>query len=99
MWSPATSACGLDASLPSAHDPCMAVKTITLDLEVYEILRRHKKGNQSFSQVVKEHFCPKHTIRDFRRALDETLVSEETLDAIDRQIETRQRDLARPVEL
>ena len=81
------------------HDPCMAVKTITLDLEAYEILRRRKKGNQSFSQVVKEHFRPSHTIEDFRRALEEVVVSEETLDAIDRQIEARQRDLARPVEL
>jgi len=77
----------------------MAVKTITLDLEAYELLRRHKKGKQSFSQVVKEHFEPKRTIGDFRRALDEVMLSEETLDAIDRQIEARRHDLARAVEL
>lgn len=81
------------------HDPCMAVKTITLDLEAYELLRRHKKGSQSFSQVVKEHFRPRRTIEDLRRALEEVVVSEETLDAIDRQIEERRRDLARTVEL
>lgn len=81
------------------HDSCMSVKTITLDLEAYELLRRRKKGRQSFSQVVKEHFGPRRTIEDFRRALDEAVVSEETLDAIDRQIELRQRDPARAIEL
>jgi predicted CopG family antitoxin len=89
----------LDRRPRFVHDPCMAVKTITLDLEAYELLRRHKKGKQSFSQVVKEHFGPRRTISDFRRALDEVVLSEETLDAIDRQIEERRHDLARPVEL
>jgi predicted CopG family antitoxin len=77
----------------------MAVKTITLDLEAYELLRRHKRGRQSFSQVVKEHFGPRRTIDEFRKALDEVTLSDETLDAIDRQIEERQNDLARPVDL
>ncbi len=77
----------------------MAVKTITLDLEAYELLRRHKRGRQSFSQVVKEHFGPRRTIDEFRKALDEVTLSDVTLDAIDRQIEERQNDLARPVDL
>jgi predicted CopG family antitoxin len=77
----------------------MAVKTITLDLEAYELLRRHKRGRQSFSQVVKEHFGPRRTIDEFRKALHEVTLSDETLDAIDRQIEERQNDLARPVDL
>ncbi|MFP3940119.1 MAG: hypothetical protein ACLF0P_07425 [Thermoanaerobaculia bacterium] len=47
----------------------------------------------------KEHFGPRGTVDDFRRALDEVLLSEGTLDAVDRQIEDRQRDLARPVKL
>lgn len=81
------------------HDPCMAVKTITLDLEAYELLRRRKRGKQSFSQVVKEHFGPRQTIREFRRALGEVSLSEEALDAIDREIEERRHDPARSVEL
>ncbi len=81
------------------HAPCMAVKTITLDLEAYEILRRQKQGKQSFSQVIKEHFQPRHTVRDLERALEEVVLSEETLDVIDRQIEARQTDVARALEL
>jgi len=77
----------------------MAVKTITLDLEAYELLRRHKRGKESFSRVIKEHFRPKHTVRDLEKAVEEVALSEETLDAIDRQIEARQGDTARALEL
>lgn len=83
------------------HDSCMATKTITLDLEAYELLRRRKKGRQSFSQVVKEHFESEPTVADFRRALDEMdefLLSEKTLDAIEAEVERRGSDIARTVE-
>lgn len=73
----------------------MAVKTITLDLEAYELLRRRKRGAQSFSQVVKEHFRPQHTVGDVRRALDGVELEGETLDAIDDQISRRSIDVAR----
>lgn len=72
----------------------MAVKTITLDLEAYELLRRHKRGAQSFSQVVKEHFRAQHTVGDLRRAIDATELDAETLDLIDDQIDRRTADVA-----
>lgn len=77
----------------------MAVKTITIDLEAYEALARHKGPGQSFSQVVKEYFGRRRTGRDLAALLDRVSLSKPTLDAIDAVIEERRRDVARPVDL
>ena len=73
----------------------MAVKTITIDLEAYDALARHKKPGQSFSQVIKTHFGPRKTAGSFRRALRETAVSTSTLDAADAIVKSRGRSAAR----
>jgi predicted CopG family antitoxin len=77
----------------------MAVKTITIDLEAYDVLSRHKEPGQSFSQVIKEHFARRPTGRDLLEVLGRVTLSEPTLDAIDAVIEERQRDVARPIDL
>ena len=81
------------------HSLNMAVKTITLDLEAYRALSRHKRPGQSFSQVIKEHFAPPKTGGDLLAVLEEVHVSEETLDAIEAQIRARRENPARIVEL
>ena len=76
----------------------MAVKTITIDMDAYGLLARQKKKGQSFSQVIKEHFCSS-TGADLMALLDELVLDSETLDAIDAEITRRSADPARSADL
>ncbi len=72
------------------HDKCMAVKTITIDMDAYERLSRLKRKGQSFSQVIKELTPPAvSTVGDLLKALDAIEISETTLDALDQIVEDR----------
>jgi predicted CopG family antitoxin len=75
----------------------MAVKTITIDMEAYEALSRRKRNNQSFSQVIKEHFGPAKTGRDLATALAHVKVENETIEATEAQIAARRKNRARAV--
>jgi predicted CopG family antitoxin len=77
----------------------MAVKTITIDLESYEVLSRHKRSGQSFSEVIKERLGPIRTGRDFSAALKRLDVSDTALAALAGIVRARQRDRPRRVTL
>jgi predicted CopG family antitoxin len=77
----------------------MAVKTITIDMPSYNILSRHKKEGESFSDVIKARFRPLPTVREFRETLKTVRLSEDTLDAIDEIIRDRANHPARAVKL
>jgi predicted CopG family antitoxin len=77
----------------------MAVKTITIDLEAYEMLARNKKPGESFSRLIKARFGPRRTGQDLRAAIRALQVSAKTLDAIDRQIRRRRSEPARAPKL
>jgi predicted CopG family antitoxin len=77
----------------------MAEKTITIDLEVYEALRRRKSKGQSFSQVINEHFGAPKTARDLMAALEHLSLNEETLETLERLIKGRSENPSCSVEL
>ena len=77
----------------------MAVKTITIDLEAYEILSRYKEHGKSFSKVIKEQLGRKGTGRDLSGILENLEIREATVDAIDAQVKARRRDRARAPKL
>ena len=70
----------------------MAVKTITIDLDAYEALRRRKRQGQSFSDVIKEHFTGGTTAEALRRAVRTLEMDASTLDAVDALIRDRASD-------
>jgi len=73
----------------------MAVKTITIDLEAYEVLARLKRKGQSFSQVIKERLGGRTTGNDLLIALGQVDVAADTLASLERQIRSRKRNVAR----
>jgi predicted CopG family antitoxin len=75
----------------------MAVKTITIDMEAYGLLSRHKQVGQSFSQVIKAHFGPQPTVSRFLSRLRSIRVSADALDAMDQQVRARKLEPARAV--
>jgi predicted CopG family antitoxin len=73
----------------------MAVKTITIDLEAYELLARRKAVGQSFSQVIKAHFGRLPTAADFLERVRRARFSGDALDAMSRQVAARRKSPAR----
>jgi len=80
----------------------MAVKTVELDEEAYEILSRQKQAGQSFSEVVKQRFPSKPrgmTARDLLELAKKIDLSEDTLDRIEEVIQARSQNPTRNVDL
>ena len=75
----------------------MAVKTITIDMDAYTLLSRHKNEGQSFSQVIKAHFGPQPTAGRFLANVRAIRVSAPALDAMERQVRARKLEPARAV--
>jgi predicted CopG family antitoxin len=72
----------------------MAVKTITIDMEAYELLSQEKRGNESFSKVIKRTIkTGKKTAKNLLSSLDSLVLEEDTLDRIDELTEERKNFL------
>jgi len=77
----------------------MAVKTITIDLEAYEALARHKRKGDSFSRVIKEHFGRRRSGRDFAELVKTLRFRDDTIAAIEKIARGRRRDRAEVIRL
>ena len=67
----------------------MAVKTITIDMEAYDLLASQKRGNESFSRVIKRRLRPENTASALLRRLDDVLLDEDTLDRLEDLVAAR----------
>jgi predicted CopG family antitoxin len=77
----------------------MAVKTITIDLEAYEALARHKRQGDSFSRVIKAHFGRRRTGRDLKEILQQVRLSAATVDRIEAVVKSRRKSPLKPPKL
>ena len=73
---------------------CMAVKTITIDMEAYDALARQKQPGESFSQVIQrtlkeERYPAAHLLEH----LDSVLLSDAALDAADAVVASRDEEM------
>lgn len=79
---------------------CMAVKTITIDVESYELLAARKRPGESFSRVIKRTLQDeRYTASHLLEHIDEVLLAEDTLAALETVVNERERDRPDPVAL
>ncbi len=80
----------------------MAVKTITIDMEAYDLLSQNKREGQSFSQVIKAHFGERPTAGRLLARLRSGQfgpVDQDYLDNVRQLIRDRKLEPARAIKL
>jgi predicted CopG family antitoxin len=77
----------------------MAVKTITIDVEAYEALARHKREGESFSKVIKARFGRRRTGRDLKELLKEVRLADATIGLVEDALKARRRSPVRAPKL
>lgn len=71
----------------------MAVKTITIDMDAYDLLTAEKRGDESFSKVIKRRLRPVRTARALLADMPNLLLSEDALERVDDEVRRRGESL------
>jgi len=72
----------------------MPLKTITIDMEAYDLLAGEKRRDESFSRVIKRKFRSANTARVLLERLDEVCLSDRTLKCLDKIVRARTDSMA-----
>ena len=67
----------------------MAKMTISIDLEAYRRLKNVRRGNESFSTVIKRMIRPPFDVRMYLKALDANPLSARAVAAIEKRVAAR----------
>lgn len=67
----------------------MAVKTITIDVEAYNLLAAEKGKSESFSKVIKRRLRPGRTAADLLKNLSRLTLDEDALDRVEDTVARR----------
>jgi predicted CopG family antitoxin len=70
------------------------VKTITIDMEAYDLLAAEKRRDESFSRVIKRKFRSANTARVLLERLDEICLSDRTLKCLNKIVRARGDSMA-----
>lgn len=76
----------------------MAVKTITIDMDAYELLASAKRAQESFSRVIKRRLR-RTTARDLLVRLDDVTLSESSLGRVQELVRARRDSIAKSPEM
>lgn len=71
----------------------MSVKTITIDMEAYDLMNADKRAGESFSKVIKRRFRTRSSANNLLERIDSVCLDSHTLNETERVVADRSKSL------